>query len=114
MYTHKVRRFWWDRRNVDHLARHRVRPEEAEQAYNDPLAVPVAAYPGPDGWPREAQVGVTQGGRLLVVVWETRPDAGEPGGAGPDAEDWAVVVTAYDPAPQQRRRYGQRSGGPRR
>jgi uncharacterized DUF497 family protein len=94
---------WWAGWNVAKLAAHRVTQEEAEQAYDDPDAVPVFAYPGPDGWERAAVLGLTQGGRLLVVVWETRPDADEP-----DAEPWTVIITAYPPPRWQRDRYWQR------
>src|SRR5262245_53058812 len=94
--------YWWADWNARKLARHRVTPDEAEEAMEDPEAVPAFAYPGEDGWPREAVVGMTTSGRLLVVVWEMRPDA-----AAPTAEEWTVVITAFPPDAATRRRYGR-------
>jgi uncharacterized DUF497 family protein len=95
--------YWWDAANLRKVAAHEVTPEEAEEVLEDPLAVPVLAYAAADGTPREAVVGMTDAGRLVVVVWETRPDV-----ADPDAEPWTVVVTAYVPTAYQRRQYGRR------
>jgi uncharacterized DUF497 family protein len=95
--------YWWADWNRRKVRRHRLTPEEVEQAREDPDAVPTLAYPGPDGWERDAVVGMTRGGALVVVVWEVRPDD-----ADPDAEPWVVIVTAYKPAPWQIELYRHR------
>jgi uncharacterized DUF497 family protein len=58
--------FDWDERNVDHLARHRVKPSEAEEAIqNRPVDLGSQLR---NGEARLALVGETDGGRVLVVV----------------------------------------------
>jgi uncharacterized protein len=59
--------FDWDASNVSHIARHGVRPEEAEEALLDPGRVGAAAY-DVLGEERSAYIGVTEGERLLFVV----------------------------------------------
>lgn len=58
--------FEWDEHNRAHIARHKVRPEEAEQVVlNDPLDVEVQLQNGEE---RIVQIGETRRGRILVVV----------------------------------------------
>ena len=58
--------FDWDSANMEHIARHGVTPEEAEQVVqNDPLDAPAAIR---NGEVRTVHLGETDAGRLLVVV----------------------------------------------
>ncbi len=66
--------FDWDFANLDHIARHKVEPDEVEEAVQDPDAVPYPTHRGPQGQARYAVVGATEAGRLLVVILETRGD----------------------------------------
>ena len=62
--------FLWDAGNIDHIARHDISPEEAEQVVeNDPLDI--ARYLR-NGQKRLNQVGETDTGRVLVVVTTQR------------------------------------------
>jgi uncharacterized DUF497 family protein len=62
--------FDWDDHNRSHLARHHVSPVEFEQVLlNDPLDM---AFLLVDGEERYRSVGVTNGGRVLTVVWAIR------------------------------------------
>ena len=62
--------FDWDRGNVEHIARHAVRPDEVEQVFaNDPIDM---AYEHADGEPRWTVVGHTMDFRVLLVVWTIR------------------------------------------
>ncbi|MGH9618426.1 MAG: BrnT family toxin [Bryobacteraceae bacterium] len=58
--------FDWDDANRNHIARHGVSPQEAEEVIeNDPLDFDVEPV---DGEERIASVGRTDRGRILVVV----------------------------------------------
>ncbi len=58
--------FAWDSANTEHIARHDVTPEEAEQVIqNDPLDAPAVIR---NGEPRIVHLGRTDAGRVLVVV----------------------------------------------
>lgn len=58
--------FDWDHRNRSHLARHEVTPEEAEQVIaNQPFDLAREIRNGE--W-REAHLGETAEGRVLVVI----------------------------------------------
>ena len=71
--------FVWDAGNIDHIARHDISPEEAEQVVeNDPFDI--ARYLR-NGEERLNQVGETDAGRVLVVVTTQR------------GEDTRVVTT---------------------
>lgn len=83
--------FDWDDGNVDHLDRHGVTPEEAEESLHDSRRVGIAAY-NVTGERRSAVVGATEDGRVLFVVYTWR------GGR-------IRVVTARDADQAQRRRY---------
>ncbi len=62
--------FLWDAGNIDHIARHDILPEEAEQVLeNDPFDI--ARY-FRNGEERLNQVGETDAGRVLVVVTTQR------------------------------------------
>jgi hypothetical protein len=58
--------FDWDAENRDHIDRHKVSPEEAEQVVgNDPLDIDAETMEGED---RISGIGRTKQGRFLVVV----------------------------------------------
>jgi uncharacterized DUF497 family protein len=58
--------FDWDSANIEHIARHNVTPEEAEQVtQNDPLDAPAELR---NGEKRTLHLGKTDAGRVLVVV----------------------------------------------
>jgi uncharacterized protein len=58
--------FDWDEDNIEHVARHGVRAEEAEQVLeNDPLELNPQFIKGEERFPN---IGVTNNGRWLVVV----------------------------------------------
>jgi uncharacterized DUF497 family protein len=82
-------RFDWDAFNRGHLARHGVTAEEAEQCILDPDAV-FLEIQTETGEERTKALGMTSGGRILVVVFALRGMAIRP-------------VTSYD-APESLRR----------
>jgi len=62
--------FNWDSQNLKHIARHRVTPQEAEQALrNDPLVVQFQEHAVEE---RVLCLGQTDRGRLLAVVHAER------------------------------------------
>ena len=62
--------FDWDAENTKHLAAHRVTVREFESVMrNSPLDL---AYEVVDGEERYRSVGMTDSGRLLVVIWTLR------------------------------------------
>ena len=83
--------FDWDDANVDHIARHGISPEEAEEALLDRRRVGSSAYnvPGERG---SAVIGATDGGRILSVVFTRRHGVFR-------------VVTALDANQSECRRY---------
>jgi uncharacterized DUF497 family protein len=56
--------FIWDNYNIDHIARHGVLPEEAEEAFWDEDRFPFNAHSGHRGL-----IGSTDEGRRLVVIF---------------------------------------------
>jgi uncharacterized DUF497 family protein len=79
--------FDWNDENREHIAKHRVTPEEAEQVVlSNPIDLVVQESEGEE---RIVQVGATDKGRILLVVTTWR-------------EEMIRVVTAY-PAPKQLR-----------
>ncbi|MGH8245330.1 MAG: BrnT family toxin [Gammaproteobacteria bacterium] len=65
-------RFDWDLANISHFARHKVLPEEAEQALlNDPFDV---FYEVINDEHRCTSIGHTNKLRVLLVVWTLRGD----------------------------------------
>jgi len=92
MYYNMDLGFDWDDANTEHVAQHQVRPEEAEQAIDDPLSV--AAYE----LELEARFGVlgaTVEGRVLVEIYTWR---------GPRRR----VVTAFPATARQQCQYTER------
>lgn len=64
--------FDWDAENRKHLAAHKVTPSEFEQVMcHDPEELDCEII---DSEYRYRSVGVTDGGRLLSVVWTVRHD----------------------------------------
>lgn len=62
--------FVWNAGNTDHIARHNISPEEAEQVVeNDPFDIVRYLRNGEE---RLNQVGETDAGRVLVVVTTQR------------------------------------------
>ncbi|NPV28345.1 MAG: BrnT family toxin [Firmicutes bacterium] len=83
----RITRFKWDAWNVNHIARHRVRPEEAEEVFfNEPV------FRRGRGGTRVA-LGRTDTGRLLTVIYADRPGSA------------VYVVTARDMDRKERRLY---------
>ncbi|BDP43165.1 hypothetical protein DAETH_31340 [Deinococcus aetherius] len=65
--------FDWDFANLDHIARYKIEPEEAEEAVTDPAAVLAnKVHRGPQGQRRIGIIGTTEAGRVLFVVLEPR------------------------------------------
>ena len=87
--------FDWDDDNVEHIARHGVSPEEAEQALADPDQVGQPASRGASGERRWSLLGETDAGRLLSVVFTRR-------------EGLTRVITARDADEGERRIYRRR------
>ena len=74
--------FDWDEANVGHLARHSVRPEEAEQVIlNNPVDLGMEIVEREE---RDLNLGATLQGRVLLVVTTWR-------------ENRVRVVTAFEP-----------------
>ena len=87
--------FDWDRANIRHLARHRVTPEEAEQALlNDPFDLEYQVIGGEHRW---TSLGHTDGLRILLVVWALRGDV-------------VRIVTARSASKQLRQAYLREKG----
>ena len=63
--------FEWDHANIRHIARHRVAPEEAEEAMADPDRVRARAR-GTATEPRAAVIGATATGQVLFVAYTIR------------------------------------------
>jgi uncharacterized DUF497 family protein len=87
--------FDWDAANVEHIAIHGVRPEEAEQAIDDPHALSLRAY-GVGEEARFGLLGATVDGRVLVVIYTWRGSLRR-------------VITAYPATLRQQRFYTERS-----
>ena len=68
--------FEGDEGNIGHLARHGIRPVEAEDAIVDPHAILVEIQAG--GEERVKAVGVTAGGKIIVVVFTLRGEVIRP------------------------------------
>jgi len=85
----------WDRANIRHIARHRVRPEEAEQALrNHPFDLEYQVIGGEQRW---TSLGQTDGLRILLVVWTLSGDV-------------VRVVTARSASKQLRQAYVRYKG----
>ena len=86
--------FDWDEANRRHVLRHRVDPDEAENALLDParIGAPVYRARGEQRW---AALAATEDGRVLFVVFARR-------------QSKLRVVTARDATAREKRRYRQR------
>ena len=62
--------FDWDDRNIAHLARHRIKPGEVEEFFNNDPAI--RSHEVVDGEDRWTAVGATNVLRVLVVVFTLR------------------------------------------
>lgn len=61
-------RFWWDERNIEHIANHGVEPFEAEEVwYSNPLILKADAG-------KYAAYGQSDNGRYLLVVFAYKPE----------------------------------------
>jgi uncharacterized protein len=95
MYDNMYMGFDWDEANTEHIARHQVRPDEAEQAIDDPHALALPAYVvGSEV--RFGVLGATIENRVLMVIYTWRGDQRR-------------VVTAFPATAPQQRFYGERS-----
>jgi hypothetical protein len=83
--------FEWDDHNIAHIAEHRVEPQEAEDALQDPDLVNAAPHRVPTER-RWAAIGATAAGRVLVVVYTRR-------------DRRFRVVTAREATVAEKRRY---------
>jgi uncharacterized DUF497 family protein len=83
--------FDWDDDNIDHIRRHGVDPEEAEEAVTDPRRIGTPAY-STSRESRFAVFGTTEAGRLLFVVFTRR-------------RLLIRVITARDAAPNEKRQH---------
>lgn len=87
-----IKDFQWDVWNTNHIARHGVQPDEAEEVfYNEPVF-----RKGRGG--TYTALGPTDGGRLLTVICAVRPG------------DVICVVTARDMDQKERRLYRRERG----
>jgi uncharacterized protein len=87
--------FDWDGFNIDHIAKHGVTPNEAEDALLDPDRVPSQAR-GTARERRRGVLGMTESGRILFVSYTVREGA-------------IRVVTAYEASERQKRQYRRRN-----
>ena len=84
--------FDWDADNIDHIARHKVSPTEAQEALSDPDRLAGPTY-SKDGETRAIVTGLTLDERLITVIITMRP--------GPRIR----VVTARPASKQERQAY---------
>jgi hypothetical protein len=64
--------FEWDQANVEHIARHNVTPEEAQQVLtNEPMELGYEIVHNEERW---TSLGHTNKLRILKVVWTVRED----------------------------------------
>ena len=86
--------FEWDDGNLDHIARHGVSPEEAEEALLDRRRIGTAIRRSTDEL-RWGSVGATEDGRILAMIYTRRSGR-------------IRIVTARDANVAERRRYRRR------
>lgn len=87
--------FDWDDANEEHISRHAVTPEEAEEAFFDVSRTRADVY-STGNERRRGLLGRTEEGRLLFVIYTLRAGA-------------IRVITARDASPQHRRLYARHS-----
>jgi uncharacterized protein len=85
--------FDWDDHNINHVARHNLDPEDAEDAVLDPRRVRTDAYNVPFE-KRQAIIGMTERGEIIKVVYTKRGDKFR-------------VVTATPATASERKRYSR-------
>ncbi len=88
-----VRRLLWDPRNVSHIARHQVTPDEVEQVCRG-SPVSLGGFGG-----RLILIGPTRGSRMLAAVLD------------PEGGDVYYPVTARPASRKERRYYQMQTGG---
>jgi uncharacterized DUF497 family protein len=87
--------FHWDENNRNHIAKHGITPEEAEQIVNDdPIDITVNLRNREE---RTVQIGETDAGRVLLVVTTWR-------------DEKVRVVTAYPAGKKLRELYSKLKG----
>jgi len=92
-----VLKFDWDEDNISHIARHDVKPEEAEQVLlGDPLEVDFE--PDRNGEERWTYLGETARERILTVIMTLRGEK-------------MRVVTAFDAESRDKRIYLETKAG---
>lgn len=84
--------FDWDDANIQHIARHGVTPDQAEQVLTDPERIASETYPK-DGEARLRVTGLTYDEQLLTVIVTMRPIKR------------IRVVTARPASPRERQEY---------
>ncbi len=87
----KIKRFDWSNANIEHIARHNVTPDEAEEVFLDAFF-----RKGRDG--RLLVYGVTDSGRYLLVVAALKQDG------------VVRVITTRDMTHSERRYYLREKG----
>jgi hypothetical protein len=65
----KIQNISWDQETVDHIANHRVSPEEVEQVLFNDYYIPVIMRGKQNKY---ITYGETDSGRLLFVVWVSK------------------------------------------
>ena len=89
-YTKSMNGFDWDEENINHLARHNINPQEAEELFNrDPIVRPDTPAKGER---RFLAYGMTARGRLLTVSYTERKEQVRP-------------ITGWDMTRPERRKY---------
>ncbi len=63
----KITSFEWNAENTEHISRHNVTPDEAEEAFADDAAIFLRSRSG-----RYIALGQTEAGRYLTVVYERK------------------------------------------
>jgi len=61
--------FEWDDDNVEHLARHRITPEEVEELFDGPT---LGRRGGTDASDRVRILGCTEAGRYLAIICQEK------------------------------------------
>ncbi len=85
-------RFWWDEKNIEHIANHGVEPYEAEEVIDD------QPFIGKAGNGKYAAYGQTDAGRYLLVVFAEK------------SEYRLRVITARDMTNAEKKRHRRRRG----
>ena len=65
-------RFDWDRHNIAQVAKHKVKPEEVEEVLSNNTVFIESEIDELSGEERLSELGHTNAGRILFVVWTPR------------------------------------------